>query len=300
MTRSVFSIASVFFVAGVGIGFLVFSLSRNLVSESASGLAEPDAPGTLAALADSPAPPESAPPSPPTLAQRQDNPPVEADTDLRERIAALVASSARMQSQLGAVTRRLEQLERAQMSSDIERQDTRPPRPRTPQERSAVLIEAGVPRALAEDILWEESDLALSRLELRDQAVREGWMGEERYREELRALNERDVPLRERVGDERYDRYLYLAGRDNRVSVTAAFSGSAAEQGGVEPEDLIEAYAGERVFNYADLRRATSEGERGELVQMRIRRGGQLIDLWVPRGPLGVQLDRRRVAPSRP
>jgi hypothetical protein len=51
------------------------------------------------------------------------------------------------------------------------------------------------------------------------------------------------------------------------------------------------------VFNYSDLRDATAAGERDELVQVQVRRGRQVFDAWLARGPLGVQLDSARAAP---
>jgi hypothetical protein len=66
---------------------------------------------------------------------------------------------------------------------------------------------------------------------------------------------------------------------------------------GLAPGDLVETYAGEPIFTFSDLREATTGGERGELVQVRVRRGTQTFDAWVARGPLGVQLDSGRAEP---
>lgn len=150
---------------------------------------------------------------------------------------------------------------------------------------------------LAEDIVWREGRIELDRLNLRDQASREGWMGSDRYREALNAMSEEGSSLREEIGDSAWDRYLYLTGEDNRVAVSSVIPGSAAEAAGLQPGDLIESYAGGQPFGYNDLRQATIEGEKGELVAVRIRRRDRLIDAWVPRGPLGVRLGMTRAEP---
>jgi membrane-associated protease RseP (regulator of RpoE activity) len=173
----------------------------------------------------------------------------------------------------------------------------RPKAPKTADERRDVLVAAGVTASLADDIVWRESRIELERLNLRDQASREGWMGSDRYREALNALSEDGGSLREEIGDSAWDRYLYLTGEDNRVAVSSVIPGSAAEAAGLQPGDLIESYAGGQPFGYNDLRQATTEGEKGELVAVRIRRGDRLIDAWVPRGPLGVRLGMTRAEP---
>jgi membrane-associated protease RseP (regulator of RpoE activity) len=175
--------------------------------------------------------------------------------------------------------------------------DDRPTPPRTPEDRRRVLVEAGVDGGLAEDILWQEGRLELDRLTLRDQAVREGWIGTDRYRDELGRLGETDRSTREQIGDPLWDRYLYLAGEDNRVRIESVIPGSAAESAGLKPGDLIESYAGERLFAYPELRDATTAGEGGEPVAVRVRRGRGVQELWVPRGPLGVRLGTGRAEP---
>jgi S1-C subfamily serine protease len=70
-----------------------------------------------------------------------------------------------------------------------------------------------------------------------------------------------------------------------------------AELAGLQPGDLIESYAGQPLFGYADLRDVTAGGERGELVLVQVRRDGRVLDLNLSRGPLGVQLDSARAEP---
>lgn len=176
---------------------------------------------------------------------------------------------------------------------------SRPQAPRTATERQSALVAAGVEPSLAEDLVLREGQRSLEQLALRDQAIREGWMGTDEYREELARINADARSLREEIGDEHYDRYLYATGEDNRVAVDAVIPGSAAEIAGLQPGDLIESYADERLFGFAELRSKTTEGEYGESVPVRVRRGNSLIETWVPRGPLGVTLDSARAVPSR-
>ena len=167
----------------------------------------------------------------------------------------------------------------------------------TPDGQRSALVQAGLADEAATELIRRQGEQSLARLDLRDIAAREGWLGTDRYREEVARLNEGNVDLREELGDEVYDRYLYTAGEDNRVRVDGIIPGSVGEMAGLAPGDLIETYAGEPIFTFSDLREATTGGERGELVQVRVRRGTQTFDAWVARGPLGVQLDSGRAEP---
>ncbi len=174
----------------------------------------------------------------------------------------------------------------------------RPEPPRTASERRGALVAAGVDAALAEDLVLREAQRSLEQLSLRDQAIREGWLGTEQYREELSRINADARALREEIGDDIYDRYLYATGEDNRVKVEAVIPGSAAEIAGLQAGDLIESYADQRLFDFSELRNKTTEGEYGEQVAVQVRRAGRVVETWVPRGPLGVTLNSARVEPA--
>jgi S1-C subfamily serine protease len=173
----------------------------------------------------------------------------------------------------------------------------RPQAPRTADERRGALVAAGVDPVLAEDLVLKEAQRSLEQLSLRDQAVREGWIGTAQYREELARINADARSLREEIGEDTYDRFLYATGEDNRVKVDSVIPGSAAEIAGLQAGDLIESYADERLFAFSELRNKTTEGEYGEQVAVRVRRGPRVIETWVPRGPLGVTLRSARVMP---
>jgi hypothetical protein len=213
------------------------------------------------------------------------------------RIAAMMASWRSAEARIADLQSRLASVERTLAERLQAEGSERPGAPQSADDRRDVLVAAGVNPALAEDIVWRESRIELDRLNLRDQASREGWMGSDRYREALDALAREGGPLREEIGDAAWDRYLYLTGEDNRVGVSSVIPGSAAEAAGLQAGDVIESYAGGQPFGFNDLRRATTEGEKGELVAVRVRRGGRVFDAWVPRGPLGVRLKMTRAEP---
>ncbi|MBK1621401.1 hypothetical protein CKO42_23905 [Lamprobacter modestohalophilus] len=226
---------------------------------------------------------------------------VEEQRILLARLEELSQGWGRMQAELVALQQRVVSLERRPVPAADDgatggRADAA--RPRTPQEQRDALVRAGVAAGAADEILWRRSQAELDRLELRDQALREGWLGTDRYREEIRALNAERVSLRDELDVEAYDRYLYETGETNRVSVDSVIAGSAGDQSGLMPGDVIERYGDELVLDFNDLRSATSAGARGELVPVQVRRDGQVVEVWMPRGPIGIRLDAARVDPN--
>jgi hypothetical protein len=218
---------------------------------------------------------------------------------VQARLDEVSAGWARMEDEVTRLRRRVGELEQRLAAVPAKPAETSalPRASSTPDGQRGALVKAGLAEGDAAELVRRQGQQALDRLNLRDLAVREGWLGTDRYREEAARLDEAKVELRSELGEEVYDRYLYAAGDDNRVRVDGIIPGSVAELAGLQPGDLIETYAGARVFNYSDLRDATAAGERGELVQVQVRRGQQVFDAWLARGPLGVQLDSARAAP---
>ncbi len=140
-------------------------------------------------------------------------------------------------------------------------------------------------------------DIQLQRLELRDLAIREGWINTDRFREESRALRS-GSELRERLGDEGYDKLLAAEGRDNRVRIDSVIENSAADFSGLQEGDVVIRYADQRIFQFSDLRNGTTDGQRDESITIQVRRDGELLDLVIPRGPMGVTLSGVTEAPS--
>jgi hypothetical protein len=295
------------FSIGLATGALVFSSE---VDEIARGV-EPPEPVASAPASEAPPAVGSAlrvttgvepAPTEPELTEQTEDPAADASQQaLLARLDELSQGWGRVQAELVALQQRVVSLERrpvpaADDAAAGERADAA--RPRTPQEQRDALIRAGVAAGTADEILWRRSQLELDRLDLRDQALREGWLGTDRFRDEMRALNAERLSLRDELDVDAYDRYLYETGESNRVSVDSVIAGSAGDEGGLMPGDVIERYGDQLVLDFEDLRSATSAGERGELVPLQVRRGGQLVEVWLPRGPIGIRLDAARVDPN--
>lgn len=158
----------------------------------------------------------------------------------------------------------------------------------TEEEQTEILTAIFDPTTVTEiQALRDENQL--QRLELRDRAIREGWINTDRFREESRALRNASQ-LRDALGDEGYDKLLAAEGRNNRVQIESIIENSAADISGLQVGDIIIRYADERIFQFSDLRDGTTDGQRNESVTIQVNRNGELIDLVIPRGPMGVTL----------
>jgi hypothetical protein len=158
------------------------------------------------------------------------------------------------------------------------------------------LTALGVDQDHAAEIAQRVNEIDLDRLYLRDQATREGWLNTPRYRETLREVNSDLTALREEVGDDAYDRYLYATGQVNRVVVGSVMAGSPAQEAGLKVGDTVLRYDDRRVFFASELQSATTGGVAGDWVNITVLRGSQTTRIYVPRGPLGIRLvaERRR------
>jgi C-terminal processing protease CtpA/Prc len=159
------------------------------------------------------------------------------------------------------------------------------------------LIKGGIDPSLAEDIVRRKNSIELKRLELQDRATREDYLNTQQYFDELQQINLNDVSLREELGDQRYDEYLYNSKQNNRIRISSVILGSTAEQAGIQDGDVVISYDNTRMFNWQELKDATSEGQLGEYVSISIYRDGEIFSFSVPRGPLGVQLGATRLEP---
>ncbi len=159
------------------------------------------------------------------------------------------------------------------------------------------LVRSGVDEIVAEQLTQRLDARALADLQIRDQAAREGWLTSPDFRERRDALLPEAVSVRDELGDDTWDRYLYNSGSGNRVVVSSIMAGSAAQLTGILPGDTIYSYAGSRIFTMRELRQATQAGEAGEPTEVQVLRDGSSIILDVPRGPLGVSMTAARVDP---
>jgi hypothetical protein len=288
------------FLMGLTTGALVFSAPQEGGPPAPAAEPETATPTALSVDTGEPAPPPAAEAEPPVEAPAEPEPAaVEPPPALVSRIDDLTDGWGRMQAELADLRQRVATLEqRPLQNAGAAAESARAALARTPEQQRDALVRAGVAPEVAEDILWRRAQVSLDRLELRDQASREGWLNTDQYREELRRINAQRVSLRDAVGDDAYDRYLYETGEDNRIRVDSVIPGSAGEQNGLLPGDVIERYGEAPIFNYRDLRGATSAGQRGELVPVQVRRGEEMVEILLPRGPIGIRLDSTRADPG--
>lgn len=160
------------------------------------------------------------------------------------------------------------------------------------------LIKGGLDPALAEDIVRRKNSVELKRLELQDRATRENYLDTQRYYDELALINSMDISLRDELGDQRYDEYLYNSKQNNRIRISSVMLESAAERAGILSGDIVLSYDNQRMFSWQELKDATSEGQLGDYVSISIYRDGEIFSFSVPRGPLGVQLGAARLPPG--
>jgi C-terminal processing protease CtpA/Prc len=157
-------------------------------------------------------------------------------------------------------------------------------------DRETRLVAAGLEPQQAKTIMQFLDDIEMERLYLHDQATREGWLGTPRYRQENMILNESEEELRLELGDADYDRYLYGTGQPNRVIIQSVIEGSPAQEAGIQSQDIVYSYAGNRLYTIRDLVTATTEGVANESVLLEVIRNGNIYEFYLPRGPLGVRV----------
>ncbi|MCW9014071.1 MAG: PDZ domain-containing protein [Gammaproteobacteria bacterium] len=160
-----------------------------------------------------------------------------------------------------------------------------------------MLKSVGVRAEIAEDIMRRSSEQEYKKLELRDRAIRDGYLNKPEYYRQLRELNNQSISLRDELGDTVYDRYLYATGQNNRIQVASVMQGSPAELAGIQPDDIVLSYGSQSILHYSDIRQATSQGELTDYVTVNILRDGELVNVMLPRGPMGIRLQATRVEP---
>ena len=275
--------------------------------------AAPVAPSAPAGEKDAPTRPvvaEAAGPEEPEAASPQGIPALEVDsseelaafthalqTRLQQESAArrrLASEVEKMRTALAALGRDLDDLASKQEAYDLRSSRWR----RRPQVSPQTLVEAGYSEAEAVRLAEQWGEQEMSELYLRDQARREGWMGTDRYRAALADARSGPGSLRGALGDEEYDALLYSIGQSNRLLVESVVESSPAQSAGLLPGDVIRGYDGARVFSWSDLRAGIGSGEPDFPVTVEIERDGQIYDVEIPRGPLGVRLDSQSLPPQ--
>lgn len=159
------------------------------------------------------------------------------------------------------------------------------------------LLAASIPLDTIQRIKQRVGENHLARLQLRDQAIREDWLNTPEYFKKAKQTPNPTDGLREEFGDQTYDQYLYASGRPNRIKVREVFSGSAAENAGIEPEDIILSYASKPLYSMSELQQATTEGHSDETVLIEIMRDDLPFSTSALRGPLGISISIIRKEP---
>jgi hypothetical protein len=142
------------------------------------------------------------------------------------------------------------------------------------------LVKAGFTQERAEWILRRTQELEVQAQQAQYDAQRNG---------QPFTRVDTDAALRQEMGDAEYEKYLAGTGRPTSVQVMEVLASSAAERSGLKPGDQIVSYAGQRVFDSGELNSLTRQGTPGETVTVEVQRNGQIMQLSVPRGVLGVQ-----------
>lgn len=159
------------------------------------------------------------------------------------------------------------------------------------------LIAVGMDGDLMERIEQRVEKQEMQQLYLQNQARREGWYGTSRYFEEQRKADSGDNVYREELGDERYDKFLFETGQNNRVTAYNVLSGSPAEKVGIQANDIVYSYDDKRIFSWDDLTTATAEGDPQQMVRVEVIRDGEPLEFYLKRGPLGIRLGSQKVNP---
>jgi hypothetical protein len=97
-------------------------------------------------------------------------------------------------------------------------------------------------------------------------------------------------PLRARIGDGLYEKYLAAQGRRTAVSVSGVMAQSAADSAGILSGDKITHYDGQRVFHLNELLTLSAQQDRGDYTEIEVLRDNQKIYLTIATGPLGVTM----------
>lgn len=160
--------------------------------------------------------------------------------------------------------------------------------------RTARFMSVGFSAEDEKELTRRMDEAEMETLYLRDRARREGWLRTPQYREATAELRNE---LRNEIGEEAYDRLLYASEQNNRVLINDVLESSPAQEIGLKPGDVLISYDGTRVFSRRDLRVATRQGEPNDRVPLHVERNGQVLELEIPRGPLGVHLGANSVMP---
>lgn len=222
---------------------------------------------------------------------------------IRQQLAQEITARKKLQSTVNNLSKKFAQLETEKLSNKDDTKTTSPHDASTTNTKNRnwfnqqALIDAGMDATTAGDLKARYETQELDKLYLRDRAMREGWFGNRRYREEMEKLDAQFSDLQKELGDESYSAYLYATGQSNRVTVQSVLANSSADTAGLRATDQILRYGEQPIYNWRDLRTATTQGDINESVTIEIIRDGKPMQLYVQRGPLGIRMNSASVAP---
>jgi hypothetical protein len=142
---------------------------------------------------------------------------------------------------------------------------------------------AGLTPERAQWIVARSQELRMQALQEQYDAAREG-----RPIDPSLAVFAPASTLRDELGDADYERYLQALDRPTSVYVRDVLATSPGARAGLKPGDQVVSFDGERVFDMSDINRLVLEGQPGQVVAVDVIRDGQLVQLYVPRGPIGI------------
>ena len=152
-----------------------------------------------------------------------------------------------------------------------------------------MLTEAGFAENRAQAILDRSSELQWEAMQAQYEARSEG-----------RSYNWADLEtnpnwrLRQELGEDGYQQYLEALGQPTQVTIQSVFESSPAARIGLEAGDQVLAYNGTRVFNTMELRALSAGQQAGGDAVIEILRNGNRMQLSIPTGPMGVQVNGSR------
>jgi len=147
------------------------------------------------------------------------------------------------------------------------------------------LLSGGISNTEVESIVSTKRQIQESRLEQTWQYRRQAYLDQpENF--QLEVVN----PLRARLGDDLYEKYLTAQDRSVAVKVSGVMSQSSADFAGIVAGDEITHYDGERVFHLNELSTLSARKDVGDFIDIEILREGQQMVLTIASGPLGVSM----------
>ncbi len=132
----------------------------------------------------------------------------------------------RLEERLAAVTDQVALL--TETATLLDRAATRRAQRSSRQIDEARSITAGIDPATATILVKQRNKSALEEMYLRDQAMREGWLCTEKYRDVRAELQQEVDALWAELDENDHDRLLYATGKPNRITVESVMGEAAA------------------------------------------------------------------------